>query len=362
MSIERRMCRVVEVGDIVPIAKADAIEAAKIGGWSAVVKKGVHAKGSRAVYFEIDTFLPEGNPAWQFLVDAHPSEHQGQRGHALRTVRLRGQISQGLLLSFAELGLDESEALAPGFDPAERFGARKYEEPLPPDLEKVARGMLPTAVPRTKQDRIQNLESEFAQWQGSGELGSATWEVTEKLEGASCTFAWLDGELHACSHRVDYLRSDSNEFWRSAKDLGIEEKCRAEFGARSFALQGELVGPGMEGNVYGLAERRFLVYEAVDLDQGRKLLPSERRGLCDRLGIPHVPVIATGLALSPSQSMAQLLAAADGESAFAPGHRREGEVYKCEQDAELSFKAISNEYLVLGASISAAKAKSKIKP
>lgn len=355
------MARVVEVGEIHPIPKADAIEAAKVGGWSAVVKKGAHAKGSRAVYFEIDTFLPEGNPAWQFLVDAHPAEFEGRRGHALRTVRLRGQVSQGLLLSFAELGLGEAEALAPGFDAAERFGARKYEAPLPAELQQSARGMLPTVVPRTKQERLQNLEAEFAEWQRMGARGEATWEATEKLEGESCTFAWLGGELRACSHRVDYLRSDSNVFWRAAEELGIEDKFRSGFGGRDFALQGELVGPGLAGNVYGLAERRFLAHEAVDLGQGRKLSPSERRELCARLGLPHVPVLGVGVALLPGQSMAELLSSADGESSFAPGHRREGVVYRCEQDGELSFKAISNEYLALGARMSLGKAKNKLK-
>jgi RNA ligase (TIGR02306 family) len=345
------VARVVQVGEVSAIPKADAIELAKIGGWSAVVKKGAHRKGDLAVYFEIDTFLPEGNPAWQFLVDTHPTEFQGARGHALRTVRLRGQVSQGLLLSFAELGISVEEGRDPSFDPAARFGAKKYEEPLPPDLEKVARGMLPTLVPRTKQERIQNLESEFALWQADGARGERTWEATEKLEGASCTFAWIKKELHACSHRVDYLSSSDNEFWQAAKLLDIENKCEAEFGARSFALQGELVGPGQEGNVYLLAERQFLLYEVVDLDQGRKLLPSERRDLAEKMGIPHVPLLGVGLAFNAGQSMEQLVAASDAESLFVPGRRREGVVYKCEQDAEVSFKAISNDYLVNGANM-----------
>lgn len=359
---ERKMVRIVEVGDIIPIAKADAIEVAKVGGWSAVVKKGVHQKGSKAVYFEIDTFLPEGNPAWQFLVDTHATDFEGQRGHALRTVRLRGQISQGLLMSFSELGLHPDEALSPGFDLAAKLGARKYEEALSPEMIKVARGMLPTEVPRTKQERIQNMESEFSDWQNQGAKGNLTWELTEKLEGASCTFAWMKGDLHACSHRIDYHPADSNEFWQAARSLDIEAKLRAEFGNRSIALQGELVGPGMEQNVYGLESRQFMLYEVVDLDAGRKFTPVERRALCAKLGIPHVPVIATGYSLSPDQPMEALLLAADAESVFAPGFRREGVVYKCEQDPEISFKAISNDYLISGARIQAPKAKKKNKP
>lgn len=335
----RKLASLVTIDSIHPIPKADAIEVARIGGWSAVVKKGDFVPGDVALYIEIDAFLPDGQPAWQFLVDKQSIDYNGVRGHLMRTQTLRGQLSQGLLIKpdfFAEL----LTGAVPGEDVGERLGIFKYEAPIPKELEGLARGMYPTRIPKTDQERIQNLSTELAIWQAEG----AEWEVTEKLEGASVTYALLDGEVHACSRTVDYLDLEGNTMWTVAHRLQLPERLLRLCAGKNIAIQGELVGPGIEGNIYKLHEHRFYVYDIYDTDTSRYYGAAERYALVEQLGLVHVPVIATHWNLDAAATMEAILAKAVGPSALLASQTREGEVYK-RLDGATSFKGISNVYL-----------------
>lgn len=352
----RELARVVRIDEIRPIEGADAIEAARVGGWTVVVKKGEFTAGDRAVYFEIDSFLPQGNPAWQFLVDKSARDYEGLRGHVLRTVRLRGQLSQGLLLPFTATLADyakdvdannESVWVAPedffqdGENVTDVLGVLKYEPPIPAELAGEVIGLFPSRVPKTDQERIQNLALELQAWQGE----ALEWEVTEKLEGASSTWAWLDGELHVCSRNLDLRETEGNTHWRVARENDIEARLRAVVGTRNLALQGELVGNGIQDNIYRLQGHRFYLYDIYDVDQGRYLRPNERKELAAQLGLLHVPVVNSGFVIDASVGMDELLAMADGDSVLRAGQAREGLVFKA-RGKEVSFKAISNRYLL----------------
>lgn len=339
----RSLARIVTIDAISPIEGADAIEAAHVGGWTIVVKKNEFTPGELAVYFEIDAFLPEGHPAWQFLVDKSARVFNGRRGHVLRSVKLRGQVSQGLLLKLSVLeGADlPNSALAPGMSVADSLGVLKYEPPVPACLGGMVRGAFPSRVPKTDQERIQNLAREFASWQRSGHK----WEVSEKLEGSSCTFAWLDGELHVCSRTLDLAETGDNSMWRAARALGVGEKLADYAGSRNLALQGELVGFGIQGNIYGMNTQAFYLYDIYDVDAGRYLRSAERLALAQELGIPHVPIVDAAFELTAAMSMEELLQMADGPSALKSTQLREGLVFKCLEEP-VSFKVISNAYLL----------------
>lgn len=337
----RKLARIALIDALTPIPNADAIEAAHIGGWPVVVKKGEFRPGDTCVYFEIDSFLPAGCPAWQFLVDKSSREFEGVRGHVLRAIKLRGQLSQGLLLAPALLAQLEGMALEPGQDVTDALGVLKYERPVPAELSGIARGMFPSCVPKSDQERVQNLPGELSGWAGTAEL---TWEVTEKLEGSSCTFAWLEDGLHVCSRNVDLMESATNSFWRAARSLEIERHLQRHFEGRRIALQGELVGPDIQDNIYRLSSHQFFLYNVYDVDAARWWSPSERQALVKELGVPHVPVVHHSLSLN-GHTMASLLAMADGPSLLRLGQAREGLVFKA-HGLEGSFKAISNAYLL----------------
>lgn len=343
----RQLARIVRIDSIRPIEGADTIEAAVVGGWTIVTKKGDFQPGDLAVYFEIDSFLPAGNPAWQFLVDKSARVYEGQTGHVLRSMRLRGQVSQGLLLGMQSLSSAAlpPELLVPGLEVTDLLGVLKYEPPIPAELAGLARGLFPSRVPKTDQERIQNLAYELGGWQAAGDAGELTWEVTEKLEGASCTYAWLDGELHVCSRNIDLLETEGNSLWMLARKLEIEEKLRALFRTRNVALQGELVGFGVQGNIYGLNNQRFYLYDAYDVDGASYYRSGARRDLAKEMGVEHVPVIQERFVLNSQCSMDYLLTKADGDSALKKGQLREGEVYKA-LEKPVSFKVVSNKYLL----------------
>lgn len=340
----RQLARIVRIDAITPIKKADAIETAHIGGWAVVINKNEFARLDLAVYFELDTFLPTGTPEWQFLVDKVPTEYEGRVGHVLRSVTLRGQCSQGFLCPLTVLPADVASKVYAGQDVTAALGLVKFEKPIPAELAGKSRGEPPSLVRGTSQERIQNLAEYLLPWQIGGASG-LDWEVTEKLEGSVCSYALLSGEFRACSSNVDYIEEASNPFWAVARRLGIEAKLRAYADGRNLVLQGELVGPGIEGNHYRLKDYEFYLYRVYDASTGILLEPAERRELAQVLGIPHVPLVDAAFRLSMEVGMAELLAMADGPSCVNPDTRREGWVFQC-NSTRTSFKVISNKYLL----------------
>lgn len=338
----RKLARIVRIDSITPIKKADAIETAHVGGWTVVVDKNQFTPGDLAVYFELDSFLPEGNPEWQFLVDKVPSEFNGRVGHILRSVTLRGQCSQGFLCPIAIVPAFIVRAV--GEDVSKELGVIKYEKPIPAELAGKSRGEPPSLVRGTSQERIQNLAEYLLPWQIGGASG-LNWEVTEKVEGSACSYALLSDEFKACSSNVDFIEEASNPFWAVARRLDIEAKLRAYADGRNLVLQGELVGPGIEGNHYRLKDYEFYLYRVYDASTGILLEPAERRELAQLLGIPHVPLVDAAFRLSMEVGMAELLAMADGPSCVNPDTRREGWVFQC-NTTRTSFKVISNKYLL----------------
>jgi RNA ligase (TIGR02306 family) len=136
---ERKLVTVRKINAIEPIKDADAIEVAVVGGWRVVVKKNEYKVGDLAVYFEIDSFLPEGNPSWQFLVDKSSRIYREVRGHVLRTIKLRGVTSQGLILPVSVLTMVESE-LFDGLDVTYPLGVIKWEAEIPAQLAGEVKG------------------------------------------------------------------------------------------------------------------------------------------------------------------------------------------------------------------------------
>lgn len=323
----RKLATVRTILDIQPIPGADAIECATVDGWKVVAKKGEFQIGQLATYYEIDSWIPEH--VAPFLC-RDKREFNGVAGARLRTVKLRGQISQGLLLPAPEAAND-------GDDLTDVLGIQKYEAPISAQLSGLARGNFPSFIPKTDQERIQNLRSDLAYWIEAG----YEWEATEKLDGSSMTaYLWQD-EFGVCSRNLDLKEDASNSFWRSARGNGLELALRAA--GRQLALQGELIGPSIQGNPYALNDHEFRLFDIYDIDAGRYMTPAERVEFARAAGLLHAPVLSrTGLA---GLDVAGLLALAEGKSLLNPATEREGLVFKCLAN-EFSFKAISNKFLL----------------
>ena len=173
-------------------------------------------------------------------------------------------------------------------------------------------------------------------------------EVTEKLEGSSMTCYLIDGEFGVCSRNLDLKRDENNTFWATAIAEDIEAKMR-EVGD-NFAIQGELIGPGIQGNIYKLTKPEFRVFDIYSVKLGDYLTAGDRRLMVEILGLKHVPVLAAKAKLYDTlgvKDVEDLLKFADGKSVMGDitGPWREGVVFK-EVNGGMTFKAISNVYLL----------------
>lgn len=332
----RKLATIRKILAIDPIEGADAIEVATVGGWKVVVKKGEYQVGDLAIYCEIDSWIP--TELAPFLSKGkEPREYNGVKGERLRTVKLRGQLSQGLLLPTVGqtplLGED-------GDDLTEFLGIQKWEVPVPAQLAGVTKGSFPSFIPKTDQERVQNLVKQI---RDASETGMK-FEVTEKLEGSSMTCFQYQGEFGVCSRNLELKRDENNSFWATAIKNRIQEKMaeNLKFFSWDFAIQGELVGPGIQGNIYNLTEHKFFVYDIYDIQNGHYVNPDERRKIVKELGLDHVPVLNESIGVG---LVDEILNQAEGKSVLNPKQEREGIVFK-NVDGGFSFKAISNRYLL----------------
>jgi RNA ligase (TIGR02306 family) len=335
---ERKLATIRKIAAIEPIEGADAIEVAVVDGWKVVVKKGEFQVDSLACYVEIDAWIP--TELAPFLSKGkEPREFEGVKGERLRTVKLRGQLSQGLLLHMDALNLGEFVATLSDEtnDVTELLGILKWERPMNAQLAGMARGNFPSAVPKTDQERIQNLTRSF------DEFMLDTWSVTEKLDGSSCTF-YLDDEdvFHVCSRNLDLKEDDANSFWKVARKFQIEDIMRRNF-MKGMAIQGEMIGEGIQGNQYK-TQLDFYVYDMYNTHTGQYILPIQLKAACERLGLKHVPILAEDISLV-GESVSGILAQAEGKSELNASER-EGLVFKSNSIHDRSFKAISNKWLI----------------
>jgi RNA ligase (TIGR02306 family) len=332
---ERKLASIRKISAITPIPDADAIECAQVDGWKVVVKKDEFKVGDLAVYFEIDSWIPE---AIAPFLCKDKREYNGVAGARLRTVRLRKQISQGLLLPILENAKEwADELLVEGADLTEFLGIQKYEPPVPAQLAGFSRGNFPSFIPKTDQERIQNLGRELAAWSDSSDV----WEVSEKLDGSSMTAYLYQGEFGVCSRNLDLKESDDNAFWKAARKYELEAFLRST--GRNLALQGELIGEGIQKNPYALKGHEFRLFDIYDIDRGRYLSSTERVALVAGSEIMSVPLL--DICTLNGHTQDSLLALAEAKS-ILHSVQREGVVFKNLNNPDVGFKAISNAFLL----------------
>jgi RNA ligase (TIGR02306 family) len=356
----RKLASVRAVDAVRPIEGADSIECAVVGGWTVVVKKGEFQAGDLAVFCEIDSWVPTDLAPFLTAKNKAPREFGGVKGERLVSVRLRGQLSQGLLLPLLPACQHVDGELAEGRDVSVALGVKKWVATTPAILAGKARGNFPPEVPKTEQERCQNMVKKI--FAPGAEFFK--YEITEKLEGTSCTF-YLDndGVFHACSRNMDLQQDENNAYWKAAEKYKVEQSLRAH-SLRGFAIQGELIGPKINCNIYNLTEAEFYVFDIYDVNRQCYLRAADRRHLARRLGLQNVPVVSPcipdTLVGDPTDTLIlisswmscrfistidQLLAFAEGKSALNPAQEREGLVFR-EAEGGMSFKVINNKYLL----------------
>jgi len=372
---ERKLASIRRISDIQPIEGADAIVVATIDGWKVVVKKDEFNVGDLAVYIEIDSWVP--HELAPFLSKGQePRVYNDVKGERLRTIKLRGQVSQGLLLPvchvngvpfitgwYHEDGIGTMVMVAEGQDVTECLNIQKWEAPIPAQLQGQAAGMFPTSlIPKTDQERIQNCFGDIQKkakrfatekvWNAETQtleehpvvlpedFKEPTYEVTLKLDGSSCTIFRWEGELRVCSRNLELKINEENKdntFVAMALKIGDRLP-------EGYAVQGELMGPGIQGNREGFTEHKFFIFDVFHIRLHEYLSPADRIMVCNAKSFDHVPVLGTDW--KAPIGVEEGLALAEGPSI---NHKiREGLVWKCNEDPSFSFKTISNQFLLKG--------------
>jgi RNA ligase (TIGR02306 family) len=346
---DRKLATIRVISQLKSIPNADLIEVAVIDGWEVVVKKNEFNIGDLCVYLEIDSWVP--TELAPFLSKGkEPREYQGIKGERLRTAKLKGQLSQGLVLPLSTLDEDTCEYCQDAnyndptnIDLTEKLNILKWEPVIPAQLAGKMAGNFPSFIPKTNQERIQNYIRHVVH------LGKSLWEVTEKLDGSSMTVFRtkdIDGSprMGVCSRNWELkLDDESNAFVSTTLELDLLVKLHTH--NLNIALQGELCGPGIQGNPYKLSKPEFFVFDIWDIDTQQYYSTEQRLSLCKSLGIKHAPVFANYLTTS-NTTVSELLTFAEGQSVLNTKAEREGYVFKNVNNPSLSFKAISNKWLL----------------
>lgn len=349
----RRLASIQQILALDPIPGADRIEAATVLGWQVVVGKGLYKVGDRVIFIEIDAFVPhtvdptlsKGKP---------PRVFRGLEGERLRTIRLRGQISQGLIIPdrFPDLLVDSDVTAA--------LGIIKYEVRVytPGDGGVPRPSTFPGFLEKTKLERVQNLTERF------NELKMLDYERTEKVDGSSATAHIKDGVLGVSSHHQAREDTPDDVFWTTLRKAKVLDALKAM--GDNWAFQGELIGPKIQRGHYELDDYEFLVFDCYNIQTGAYLLPAECRALCRQYNLEHVPVLDICAKLpyaTAAEFVKDVLDKADGHS-YVDNHKpakrvqsegrhqtnrlirtiREGDVYKANTERR-TFKVISNAFL-----------------
>lgn len=381
---ERKLARVVVVDDIIVHPNADSLELAIVGGWQCCIKKGEFQKGDLAVYFECDSLIPLDNMAFIFLEGKGNVNRDEKRYARIKTIKLRKELSQGLLMPLALLNIKKAKD---GDDLTDFIGVIKYEkvaEAVPG--QKGSKGSsvskpFPSFIFKTDQERVQNLKRHYEESVEAGE----EFEVSYKLDGSSFTAYIKDGKVGVCSRNielnlipekwsfktqvVEWLYSfkaynkrlkfnrlpvfpkwktenkpDDNAFTQLFIKLGLEDvlKNAQVMLGHDLAIQGEMVGPSIQKNFEGVTENTLYVYNIFNIDSKKYLFPCATQRMIAASGLNYVPIYNLGMKLPAD--LKDVIDMANGPSGLN-GKYREGLVFKS-LSRDFSFKVISTRYLL----------------
>jgi hypothetical protein len=355
----RQLATIQEIIDLQPIEGADMIERATILGWHLVAKKGEFKVGDRCVYFEVDSILPD-RPEFEFMRD---------RKFRIRTIKLRGQTSQGLAMPLSILppkspgyvGADVTELLGvQKYDPQAEQEAKETERLNTLQMSRIQKFMrrsslfrrlftkrnteklpFPSFISKTDEERVQKVPKLFDSLCGVPMIG------TEKIDGQSGTYFLVRNKrfllkdkivFGVCSRNYHLIKEDNSSWWTVARKFKIEETMRSLMSpsARTFVIQGEIVGPAIQKNKYGVKDYDFYLFNIVI--NGKRITPH-----ADDVSayFKTVPVVFNGVL---PETIDEVVAMADGQSVLADTIR-EGLVFRT-IDQNVSFKAISNKFLL----------------
>lgn len=350
-----KLASVQKVLSLTPIEGADKIEIATVLGWQIVVKKDEYKVADLCAYVQIDTVMPE-LPEYEFL---------RERKFRVRTIKLRKQISQGLIVPLPKGNWKE------GDDLTEVLGVKKYEKPdnnperyekprvpkvwykkwiylfkynilfkLFPKLQKQSRSPFPKhLVSITDEERIQNIPQVLTQYAGK------MFVVSYKLDGSSITIIHQKvmgkSKYRICSRRFE-LHDKKNDWYKVFTDTKFADEVQKlvkHFKTNDIIVQGEAIGK-FNGNHHNLQREQIRLFN-IYVD-GKRLNQVEFENVCLKNNIPHCPVYKV---VHLNHTLPEILLESEIKDILNPHVEVEGLVWRCVDD-NMSFKVINNKYLL----------------
>lgn len=374
MEQSRKLAHVEIIESLSPIEGADKIEVAKVLGWECVVKKGEFKVGEKVIYVEVDSVMPE-LPEYEFLKD---------RKYRVRTIKLRGQVSQGLVLPMKSLhgGYIRDDKYSLGEDVTENLQITKYLSPSEREeiiqqerklaneknklkkfmmryswfrkllLSKKQKSGFPYWVSKTDEERIQNIPYVLEQFKDKEVY------VTEKIDYQSVTFTgkmlsntipiigkFLPKKYQfvVCSRNL--TTNDKNSlYWKIAIKYNIEQILREN---PTLTIQGEQGNTNIQGNKYGIKEPTMWVFNIIDHERNYHFTYSQIVVFCKKYGLEYVPLLKTGKLSELGSTVKDFVEFSKGKSTLSD-IPREGVVVRCIEHGKkiLSFKVINPDFLL----------------
>ena len=325
---QRKLASVQVIWDVQPIPNADAIEVVSVLGWKVVAQKGQFKKQDKCVYIEVDSVMPE-REEFEFI---------RKRGNRVKTIRLRKQLSQGIVFPLSIL--PDGTPTETGMDVTAVLGVTQFQPVIPACLNGIVRCPFPDGIPKTDEMRIQAEPGLIDEMKGK------EYYITVKIDGSSGTFANIRGDIHVCSRNLSLEEKEGNTFWKMFHKYNMKEIFERE---GNFAIQGEVAGPSIAKNPLQLKDHELFVFNVFNIDKGKYLGLDDMIQFCQRNNLVMVPVEERGLYFPYLAD--NLLERAKGK--YPGGKRREGivirpqlETYSGILGGRLSFKVINNDFLL----------------
>ena len=369
--MERKLATIQRIISIDAIPGADMIEKATILGWEVVIGKKENLKvGDLVVYIEVDSVLPD-KPEYEFLRN---------RKFRIRTIKLKKQVSQGLVLPLSVLtnnkqvqeGDDVTDILeiTKYLTPYERSEISNQERLAALEKNRVVKFMMryswfrklrkkktvasfPYWVSKTDEERIQNLPHILQQFK------DATVYVTEKIDYQSVTFTskllpqypgWLGRILPkkqkfiVCSRNL--MNEDKNSlYWKIAEKYCIQDILKYN---PTITIQGEQGSTSVQGNKYQIEGPELWVFNIIDHATGRYYDHQEMYDFCNNWGLQMVPLLNICLLSELGSTVREIVEYSKGKSVINKNINREGIVVRCIKNGQkiTSWKCINPDFLL----------------
>ena len=378
---ERELAYIVEVSETKELPGYDKVHYIKVLGWWCVASKDIQT-GDKAIYFEIDSLLPESDKRFIFMAP---------RKYRVRTQKMCRVISQGLVLSIKDF--PEVKDCNVGDFVTEKLHVEKYDpeiiqeespkskvsefqramdrhqkffknpvvkylmrfKPVRWVLSKVFvkskdknKSKWPEWLPKTGSERIQNMPQLFG--------GNDKYIITEKVDGCSTSFILDEKNRYMVgSHNViknPDSKSDGGNYYKnnvwaeSGVKYNIESVLKDNKAndktLKTVAIQGETYGDGIQKRVYSLKNKHDFVVFHIWFN-GVRLSIKEMIALCDKYKLPHVHVYDWEYSIPGS--VEDIIGNIDNRKSFIDGGPIEGFVFYS-QDGQQNFKCVSPNYLI----------------